>query len=143
MNQRRHAKAFPLAATLVIVALAICFVTFAVKALMVKYQVVQGGTKIKQYERELNALELNNQSLQTTKDCLTSVAELKKKYEAGFFKNLIPITENSIIFVGRPATISRAKSTNNLVPPPPAPPASRTPKNAVAANVIIGREDGR
>jgi hypothetical protein len=139
MNQRRHAKAFPLAATLVILALAICFVTFAIKALMVKYQVVQGGTKIKQLERELGALALSNQSLQTAKARLISPPELKRKLDSGFFKGLLEIKENYVITVGRPGNIARTPAL--IVPPPP---ASRPPKNAVAAaNVIIGREDRR
>jgi hypothetical protein len=160
MNQRRHAKAFPLAATLVIVALAICFVTFAVKALTVKYQVVQAGSKIKQYEHELNALALSNQSLQTTKDRLTSPTELKKKFDADYFKGrLIEINETFVYTVGRPGNIARTLPTATPVAPVPGastrpsrsvpavvsqPAASRSPKATVAAaNVLIGREDRR
>ena len=135
MNQRRHAKAFPLVATLVTIALAICFVTFAVKALMVKYQVLQGGSKIKQLEHEVAALAVNNQALLAEKAQLTSATELKKKFLAGFFKDLLVIKDNAVIPVGR---VAAAK------PPSDLPTASRLPEAAVAAaNVTVGREGGR
>jgi hypothetical protein len=110
MNQRRHAKAFPLAATLIIIALAICFVTFAIKALMVKYQLVQGGSKIKELERELTALALSNQSLQTKKERLISAPELKKQLEIGHLKGLVPIKDGSVIPVMPPALPRPAQS---------------------------------
>jgi hypothetical protein len=99
-NKRRHAQAFPLAATLIGVAIAVCLSVFAIKALTVKYQVIQGGNKLKQLERELSAVAVKNEGLQTQKDRLTSAPALVKAMEKGVIK-LVKIEEKHVINVGR------------------------------------------
>ena len=99
-NKRRHAQAFPLAATVIGIAIAICFAVFGIKALTVKYQVMQGGEKLKQMERELANLAVKNESLQTRKDWLTSPPQLAKARENGLLP-LKEIDEKYIINAGR------------------------------------------
>lgn len=118
MNKRRHAKSFPLAATIIIIAVAICGVTFAIKALSVKYQVIQGGNKLKQIERELAELNVKNEALQTRKDLLTSPPRLQEAINKGIL-GLMKIDEKFVVNVGRPV------------------------KADVAASISTSREDGR
>ena len=82
-NKRRHAQAFPLTATLIGLAVAACLTVFAIKALTVKYQVIQGGDKLKRLEKELAELTIKNEDFQTEKDRLTSPPALLKGIESG------------------------------------------------------------
>ena len=107
-NKRRHAQAFPLAATLIGVAIAVCLSVFAIKALTVKYQVIQGGNKLKQLERELSAVAVKNEVLQTQKDRLVSTPALAKALEKGVIK-LTKIEEKDVIYVGRTPKVPMAK----------------------------------
>jgi cell division protein FtsL len=100
-NKRRHAQAFPLAATLIGVAIAVCIAVFAIKALTVKYQLIQGGEKLKRLERELASAAVKNEALQTQKDLLTSPPNLAKALEKGGI-NLVKIDEKYVVNVGRP-----------------------------------------
>jgi len=100
-NKRRHAQAFPLAATLIGVAIAVCIAVFAIKALTVKYQLIQGGEKLKRLERELASAVVKNEALQTQKDLLTSPPNLAKAVEKGA-TNLMKIDEKYVVNVGRP-----------------------------------------
>jgi hypothetical protein len=99
-NKRRHAQAFPLAATLIGVAIAVCIAVFAIKALTVKYQLIQGGEKLKRLERELASVLVKNEALQTQKDTLTSPPSLAKALEKGVI-NLTKIDEKYVVNVGR------------------------------------------
>jgi hypothetical protein len=99
-NKRRHAQAFPLAATLIGVAIAVCLTVFAIKALTVKYQVIQGGNKLKQLERELTAIASKNEGLQTKKELLISPPALAKALERGVIK-LNKIEDKNVVYVGR------------------------------------------
>ena len=99
-NQRRHAQAFPLAATLIGVAIAVCIAVFAIKALTVKYQLIQGGEKLKRLEREFASVVVKNEALQTQKDLLTSPPNLAKALEKGVI-NLVKIDEKYVVNVGR------------------------------------------
>ena len=100
-NKRRHAQAFPLAATLIGVAIAVCIAVFAIKALTVKYQLIQGGEKLKRLERDLASANVKNEALQTQKDLLTSPPNLAKALEKGGI-NLVKIDEKFVVNVGRP-----------------------------------------
>jgi hypothetical protein len=99
-NKRRHAQAFPLAATLIGSAIAICFAVFGIKALTVKYQLMQGGNKLKELEREMASLSTKIESLQTRKDWLTSPPQLAKALENQLV-NLVAIDEKFVIPVGQ------------------------------------------
>jgi hypothetical protein len=100
-NKRRHAQAFPLAATLIGVAIAVCIAVFAIKALTVKYQLIQGGEKLKRLEREFASVTVKNESLQTQKDRLISPPNLIKALQTGFI-TLAKIDEKYVVNVGRP-----------------------------------------
>ena len=100
-NKRRHAQAFPLTATLIGVAIAVCLAVFAIKALTVKYQVIQGGEKLKRLERELDEYSVKNEALQTDKHKLIAPQELVKHQANGSLK-LQKIEEKSLIHVGQP-----------------------------------------
>jgi hypothetical protein len=100
-NKRRHAQAFPLAATLIGVAIAVCIAVFAIKALTVKYQLIQGGEKLKRLEREFAAVANKNESLQAKKDLLISAPNLTKALETGAIK-LVKIDDRLVVNVGRP-----------------------------------------
>ena len=100
-NKRRHAQAFPLAATLIGVAIAVCIAVFAIKALTVKYQLIQGGEKLKRLEREFASVMVKNEALQTQKDRLISPPNLIKALETGFIA-LAKIDEKYVVNVGRP-----------------------------------------
>lgn len=100
-NKRRHAQAFPLAATLIGVAIAVCIAVFAIKALTVKYQLIQGGDKLKRLEGELATVLVKNEALQTQKDLLISPPNLAKALEKGVIK-LSKIDEKYVVNVGRP-----------------------------------------
>ena len=113
MNKRRHAKSFPLAATIIIVAVAVCTVTFLVKALMVKYQVVEGGNKLKRLERELSELTVKSEALQTRKDMLTSPPRLKTAIDTGVL-NLNAIDEKFVVNVGRRVKVAMAPNGSVL-----------------------------
>jgi hypothetical protein len=99
-NKRRHAQAFPVAATLIGVAIAVCIAVFAIKALTVKYQIIQGGEKLKRVERELSSVVVQNESLQTQKDMLVSVPSLTKALATGVI-DLVKIDEKYVVNVGR------------------------------------------
>jgi cell division protein FtsL len=101
-NKRRHAQAFPLAATLIGVAIAVCIAVFAIKALTVKYQLIQGGEKLKRLERELTSVSVKNEAFQTQKDLLISPPNLAKALEKGVINDLEKIDEKYVINVGRP-----------------------------------------
>jgi hypothetical protein len=100
-NKRRHAQAFPLAATLIGVAIAVCIAVFAIKALTVKYQLIQGGEKLKRIEREYASIMVQNEALQAKKDQLISPLNLGKALETGFI-TLAKIEEKYVVNVGRP-----------------------------------------
>ena len=100
-NKRRHAQAFPLAATLIGVAIAVCIAVFAIKALTVKYQLIQGGEKLKRLEREFASVVVKNEALQTQKDLLISPPNLIKALERGVI-DLAKIDEKYVVNVGRP-----------------------------------------
>lgn len=100
-NKRRHAQAFPLAATLIGVAIAVCIAVFAIKALTVKYQLIQGGEKLKRLEREYASVVVKNEALQTQKDLLISPPNLAKALEKGVI-GLVKIDEKYVVNVGRP-----------------------------------------
>ena len=100
-NKRRHAQAFPLAATLIGVAIAVCIAVFAIKALTVKYQLIQGGEKLKRLERELASALVKNEALQTQKELLISPPNLVKALEKGVI-NLAKIDEKFVVYAGRP-----------------------------------------
>jgi len=100
-NQRRHAQAFPLAATLIGVSIAVCIAVFAIKALTVKYQLIQGGEKLKRLERDLASMTVQNESLQTAKDKLISPPVLQRALDSGFIK-LVRIEDKYVVNVGRP-----------------------------------------
>jgi hypothetical protein len=99
-NKRRHAQAFPVAATLIGVAIAVCIAVFAIKALTVKYQIIQGGEKLKRLERELASVVVQNESLQTQKDMLISVPSLTKALATRVI-DLVKIDEKYVVNVGR------------------------------------------
>lgn len=101
MNKRKSARSFPLAATIILIVVAAFGVTFAIKVLMVKYAVVQGGNELKKLERELNDLTVKNEALLSRKDQLTSPPRLQAALDKGLI-NLIKIDEKSVIRVGRP-----------------------------------------
>ena len=107
-NKRRHAQAVPLAAILIGVAVAVCVAVFAIKALTVKYQLIQGGDKLKQLERELASVNVKNESLQTQKDLLISPPSLAKALEKGVIK-LVKIDDKYVVPVGRQAKAQVAK----------------------------------
>jgi hypothetical protein len=100
-NKRRHAQAIPLTAILIGVAIAVCIAVFAIKALTVKYQLIQGGEKLKRLERELASAIVKNEALQTQKDLLISPPSLAKALEKGVI-NLVKIDEKYVVNVGRP-----------------------------------------
>jgi cell division protein FtsL len=100
-NKRRHAQAFPLTATLIGVAIAVCLAVFAIKALTVKYQVIQGGEKLKRLERELEEYTVKNEALQTQKHKMIAPQELAKFQANGALK-LVKIEEKNLVHVGQP-----------------------------------------
>ena len=99
-NKRRHAQAFPLTATLIGLAVAACLTVFAVKALTVKYQVIQGGDKMKRLENELFQLTVQNEDFQTQKDLLTSPPALQKAMDSGLI-SLQKIDGKYVVSIGR------------------------------------------
>jgi hypothetical protein len=103
-NRHRYAQAFPLAATLIGAVIAVCFVGFLIKALMVKHEVMQDGDRIKRLEKELIDLNIKNEAFQTKKDQLTSVPALRKALEKKVI-HLMPIEDRFVVNVGqsRPA----------------------------------------
>ena len=100
-NKRRHAQAFPLTATLIGVAIAVCLAVFAIKALTVKYQVIQGGEKLKRLERELEEYTVKNEALQTEKHKMIA-PQVLAKFQANGTLKLMKIEEKSLIHVGQP-----------------------------------------
>jgi hypothetical protein len=106
-NQRKHAPVFPLAATIIWIAVAACVVTFFVKALLVRHQVMQDGERIKRLERQLAEINAKNESLQSKKYDLISVPALRKAMASGFLK-LLPIDESTVrsVVPPRPAVVA-------------------------------------
>ena len=102
-NQRKNAPAFPLVATLIGIAMAICFVSFVVKALLVHHQVVQDGERIKRLERSLQEVNAKNEAFLSKKNDLISVPALRGAMASGFLK-LAPIDERFVINVAQPRT---------------------------------------
>ncbi len=80
--------------------IAICIVGFAIKTLMVKHEVMQGGDRMKRLEKELTELNIKNEALQTKKDQLTSVPALRKKLD-GKIIHLMPIEDRFVVNVGQ------------------------------------------
>ena len=107
-NKRRHAQAVPLAAILIGAAIAVCIAVFSIKALTVKYQLIQGGEKLKQLERELASVNVKNEALQTQKDLLISPPNLAKALEKGLIK-LVKIDDKNVLPVGRQPKAQVAK----------------------------------
>jgi cell division protein FtsL len=101
-NRRRHANALPIAGWCLWITVAVCFVGFCVKALMVRYQVHQGGEKIKELERQIVEFDLKNKDLQTRFERLASRTELDKRRKAGFFP-LVEIKEENVVHLNRNA----------------------------------------
>jgi hypothetical protein len=106
-NKRRHAQAFPLTATLIGLAVAACLTIFAIKALTVKYQVIQGGDKLKRLEKELAELTIKNEDFQTEKDRLTSPPALIKAMESGLIA-LQKIDDKFVVTIGREKKLAAA-----------------------------------
>ncbi len=109
-NQHKHAQAFPLAATLIGIAMAICVVSFFVKALLVRHQVVQGGDRIKHLERALAEVNAKNEAFLSKKNDLTSVPALRAAMASGFLK-LQAIDERFVITVAQPRPAVAAATT--------------------------------
>jgi len=100
-NARKHAPVFPLAATLIGIAMAVCVVSFFVKALLVRHQVIQDGERIKRLERQLAEYNAKNESLQARKNELTSVGALQHALTNDFLK-LRKIDERFVVNVTQP-----------------------------------------
>jgi hypothetical protein len=103
-NQHKHAPVFPLAFTIIGVAVAVCIVSFLVKALLVRHQVMQDGERIKRLERTLGEITAKNESLLARKNELTSVPALEAALKNGFLK-LQPVHNQFVrnVSVPRPA----------------------------------------
>ncbi len=113
MNKRRRQKSFPLAAILLLIAVAIFVVSFATRALMVKYQVIQGAAKLKSIERDLAEINVKNEALQTRKDLLTSPPKLQTAINKGIL-GVIKIDEKFVVNVGRPVKVDVATNISTL-----------------------------
>jgi hypothetical protein len=100
-NQRKHAPVFPLAATIIGIGIAVCVVSFFVKALLVRHQVVQDGERIKRLERQVAEVTAKNESLLAKKNELISVPALRLAMDRGFLK-LQAIDERFVINVAQP-----------------------------------------
>ena len=100
-NRHRYAQAFPLAAIVIGTGLLACIVIFAIKSLMVKQQVMQGGECIKHLEKELTEFNIKNAAFETTKKQLTSVPALRKALDKKII-HLIPIEDRFVVNVGQP-----------------------------------------
>jgi len=100
-NQRKHAPVFPLAATLIGIAMAVCVVSFFVKALLVRHQVIQDGERIKRLEHAVTEMNAKNESLLARKNELTSVDSLKNALRNDFLK-LRKIDERFVVNVTQP-----------------------------------------
>lgn len=114
-NRRRHANALPIAAWCLWITVAVCVVGFFVKALMVRYQVHQGGEKLKELERKVAECQLKNKDLDTRFERLASRTELEKKRKANFIK-LIPIAEENVVHVGRQTNGIASTETETAAP---------------------------
>jgi|GEM_PF-2258863 len=102
-NHRRHANALPIAGWCLWITVAFCIVGFFVKALMVRYQVHQGGEKIKELEHQIVEFDLKNRDLETRYERFASRTELDKRRKAGFFP-LVEIKEVNVVHVNRNAS---------------------------------------
>lgn len=100
-NQHKHAPVFPLAFTIIGVAVAVCIVSFLVKALLVRHQVIQDGDRIKRLERALAEITAKNESLLARKNEIVSVPALKAAMDRGFLK-LQPIDNQFVRNVTTP-----------------------------------------
>jgi hypothetical protein len=100
-NQHKHTPVFPLAATLIGLGMAICVVSFFVKALLVRHQVMQDGERIKRLERSLAEVTAKNEAFLAKKNELISVPALKNAIASGFLK-LQPIDERYVRNVAQP-----------------------------------------
>jgi cell division protein FtsB len=100
-NHRPYARAIPLIYIFAALAVLGCVGRLGIQTLMVQQQLKQGGERLNALRKKLADLNTNNDSLQTTKDLLTSIPALEKAIRAGVIK-LQPIDKRFVINV--PAT---------------------------------------
>jgi hypothetical protein len=67
----------------------------------VKYQVIQGGDKLKRLEKELGDLTIKNEDFQTEKDWLTSPPALRKAMDSGLIADLKKADDKYMVVIGR------------------------------------------
>jgi hypothetical protein len=80
------------------IAVLICLGTFAIKTLLLKQQLKQGGERLNRLRRELAELNTSNEALRTTKNQLTSIPALKKAIAGGII-DLKPIEPRFVLNV--------------------------------------------
>ncbi len=81
--------------------MAVCVVSFFVKALLVRHQVIQDGDRIKRLERDVTEFTAKNESLLAKKNELISVAALQKAMNNDFLR-LRKIDERFVVNVTLP-----------------------------------------
>lgn len=97
-NKRRYAKAIPLLYICIGIAVLICFGTFAIKTLLLKQQLKQGGERLSLLRKKIDELNTHTDALRTKKEQLTSVTALKAAIKSGVIK-LKPIQPNFVVNV--------------------------------------------
>ena len=99
-NRQRYAQAFPLTYICIGIAVLVCFVSFSVKALLIKQQLKQDGERLVGLLKEQAKIETDIQRLETEKKKLISPPALIKAIAEKFIK-LVEIDEHSVFQVDR------------------------------------------
>ncbi len=96
-NRRRHANAIPLASFAMWGFIALFTLGSALAYVWCKNQLYTMGTEIKGLERESAELKNKNEVALSKIAQLSSPAKLQERYDAGFIKGLVPITNDRIV----------------------------------------------